>query len=158
MNKQAQQASDLTAGMLDFLGKAGSYITNDDIASTFVKLGYIPDSMEKSTSAYAYLDNFGNEVLFKIQTSTNFGTYNMPLIGWTFTTSEQFINLVQAFQRFSDSIYRLNISDASSYWYGTQACKTAGNCLSAVTLTEWQNYVQTKYSTGGRVLIYFYRQ
>jgi type II secretory pathway pseudopilin PulG len=159
MNKQLEQANDLAAGMLDFITRAGLYIKSADISSSFVKLGYIPGSMKAGTSANTYLDNFGNTVSVGVYTNGNFpDVYDKLYIEWQFTTPEQFVNLAQGFQRFSDSLYRINIFCSSPYgWYGDQACKTRGNCLASATTTALYTHVKQQFPTGGKLRIYFDR-
>jgi hypothetical protein len=157
LDKQAQQVSDFFAGMVAFTttNTNATFSSRSEILQTFVQLGYMPDSMVKSTTeSDTYLDYFGNSVLIE-----NFYANEEIHIWWYFASTEQFINIAQTLQRFSKNIYLVGIVKSGGYTicYGDKACGSADKpCLSEMTMADWKK--EGDQFNGSAMLIKWYRK
>jgi hypothetical protein len=157
LNKQAQQVSDLFAGVVAFTTQSATskFSSASEMLQTFVQLGYMPDSMVKSaTESDTYLDYFGNSVL----PYSSRGTDNVHIL-WYFASTEQFVNIAQTLQRFSKNIYFFGfINGGTIIAYGDRECGTNGKiCFSAMSMTDL--YTQgDKYPTGTAIWVSLYRK
>jgi type II secretory pathway pseudopilin PulG len=152
LNRQGQEVNDFFAGLTAYATKTGrSTFTTDSFVSGFEQLGYLPDLMQKSTTANTYLDYFGNQVVINGVSDTTIDVW------WYFTTADQFVNLAQNLQRFSINIQTIDIIHGG-YWYqGDRTCTSSTTrCVSSTTLSEWQ--VEGTRIPNDIVRIYFYRR
>jgi hypothetical protein len=123
--------------------------------SSFVQLGYMPDSMipifrNGSEVANKYWDYFGNAVQF-VDLDDNFGT-----IYWNFASADQFVNMAQRLQQFSDFLYQIVISGDIKK-EGNRTCQANNNCFSTLTLSDLQT-IGNRHTGGALLQIYFYRR
>jgi hypothetical protein len=148
LTKQSQQVSDFSIGLLNCLRQAGTAdMTASQLATTFVELGYLPDSMIRSSTNY-FMDAFGHEVSFQ-------GVYQQHItVLWRFTSADQFVNIMQTLQRYSSKIFSIWIS-GNQTWYGDRKCSAeSNNCLSSLTLADF-NEKAKQYPVGNFAIEYF---
>jgi type II secretory pathway pseudopilin PulG len=148
LTKQTQQISDFSIGLLDFIGKTReTAFTTEQVAVNFVQLGYLPDSMLQ-LNANKFSDSFGNAVTFG-EVEDNF-----IIVRWNFTSTDQFVNLVQSLVRFSDKLYVIWINSRNT-WQGDRICSS--DCISSLTLSDIYEK-GNQYSPSGYILFAFYRK
>jgi hypothetical protein len=137
--------------MIDFLDRTRtSAVTVNSCTTSFVELGYLPDSMTiNASNGNTFLDNFSNVVQFINPSDETIG------IQWNFSSKDQFMNIIQNLKNYASKIRVIYIR-GKVYWYGDRVCTTRGLCLFEKTLADFQEVADT-YSTGGYFDVYFYR-
>jgi hypothetical protein len=151
LNRQAQQVNDFTVGWLTFIRKTATsnFSSREAIISSFIQLGYMPDSMVQTDST-TVLDYAGNRIWFD-----GIGS-NYSRLWWNYSTPEQAVNIVQTLQRFSKSINYIRLKE--KWYYGERSCKSGNyTCFSSLTLADLKEEVASQTS-GGNVVIVFHRQ
>jgi type II secretory pathway pseudopilin PulG len=153
LNRQGQEVSDFFSGLTAYTSKTirSTFTSTSSFVSGFEQLGYLPDSLQKSTSANTYIDYLGNSVIIVQLEGT--ATIN---IRWFYRTPEQFVNIAKNIQRFSQNISSIDLLSTATTYVGDRDCTSSKRCLNAVTLSDWQTLGNTY--TSGSIRIYFYRR
>ena len=147
LNKQAEQLNTLTAAVIQYRHEFQNITTFSNLNSFFIKLGLIPENMDKGNTNYLY-DVFNNRINIASNGLQNDGTMSSIGINYAIDTSKAFEvcqNIYQTAKGFADDLFRIvvyksveNVSGGSysNSFYGKKYCNTNRKCLAQASIAD----------------------
>ena len=146
LNKQTEQLNTLTAAIIQYRHEFQNITTFSNLNSFFIKLGLIPENMDKGDTNYLY-DVFNNRINITSNGLQNDGTLSSIGINYVIDTSAAFEvcqNIYQTAQGFADDLFRIVVvksvenvgTSYSNSFYGKKYCNTNRKCLAKVSIAD----------------------
>ena len=146
LNKQTEQLNSILVGFIQYRHEWKNVQGTVRLKNYFIKLGLVPENMDKDSSDYLY-DAFNNKILLTTNGIKDDGTRLTMGISYAISSdsaAEICQNVYQTSKGFSEDLYRIAMTKTagensdyseSSSFYGNTYCHTR-KCLSSASLSE----------------------